>query len=193
MGDDLFVTNPKILAQGIEEGIANSVLVKVNQIGTLTETLDCVALATRAGYTCMMSHRSGETEDVDHRRPRGGHQLRADQDRLRLPHRPRGEVQPAPAHRGGAGAHGALRGTGGAQPEGVGRRAARRPRRTHSPEGRGSALFSRRAPIQMCARLSLRSRFRRCPSSIPQPRRPRRPDTVAGIGDRTSSSTWSSR
>jgi enolase len=64
VGDDLFVTNPAILAKGISEGIANAVLVKVNQIGTLTETLDCVALARRAGYTCMMSHRSGETEDV---------------------------------------------------------------------------------------------------------------------------------
>ncbi|HEV7501842.1 MAG TPA: phosphopyruvate hydratase, partial [Vicinamibacteria bacterium] len=64
VGDDVFVTNPEILARGIEKGVANSVLVKVNQIGTLTETLDCVALAGRAGYTCMMSHRSGETEDV---------------------------------------------------------------------------------------------------------------------------------
>ena len=64
VGDDLFVTNPEILARGIREGIANSVLVKVNQIGTLTETLDCVAMAGRAGYTCMMSHRSGETEDA---------------------------------------------------------------------------------------------------------------------------------
>jgi enolase len=64
VGDDLFVTNPEILARGIDEGIANAVLVKVNQIGTLTETLDCVAMAVRAGYTCMMSHRSGETEDV---------------------------------------------------------------------------------------------------------------------------------
>jgi enolase 1/2/3 len=64
VGDDLFVTNPEILVRGIEEGIANAVLVKVNQIGTLTETLDCVAMAGRAGYTCMMSHRSGETEDV---------------------------------------------------------------------------------------------------------------------------------
>ena len=64
VGDDLFVTNPEILARGIEEHIANSVLVKVNQIGTLTETLDCVAMAGRAGYTCMMSQRSGETEDV---------------------------------------------------------------------------------------------------------------------------------
>jgi enolase len=64
VGDDLFVTNPRILARGISEGVANSVLVKVNQIGTLTETLDCVAMAYRAGYTCMMSHRSGETEDT---------------------------------------------------------------------------------------------------------------------------------
>lgn len=64
VGDDLFVTNPAILAQGIRDGIANSVLVKVNQIGTLSETLDCIALAGRAGYTCMMSHRSGETEDT---------------------------------------------------------------------------------------------------------------------------------
>jgi enolase len=64
VGDDIFVTNPKILAAAIATGIANSVLVKVNQIGTLTETLECVALAGRAGYTCMMSHRSGETEDA---------------------------------------------------------------------------------------------------------------------------------
>jgi enolase len=63
VGDDLFVTNPAILAEGIAKGIANAVLVKVNQIGTLTETLECVALAGRAGYTSMMSHRSGETED----------------------------------------------------------------------------------------------------------------------------------
>jgi len=64
VGDDLFVTNPKILAEGIAKNIGNSILIKVNQIGTLTETLDCVALAGRAGYTCMMSHRSGETEDA---------------------------------------------------------------------------------------------------------------------------------
>jgi len=64
VGDDLFVTNPAILAKGIQAGIANAVLVKVNQIGTLTETLECMAVAGRAGYTCMMSHRSGETEDA---------------------------------------------------------------------------------------------------------------------------------
>jgi enolase len=64
VGDDLFVTNTKILAEGVSKGIANSILIKVNQIGSLTETLDCVGLAGRAGYTCMMSHRSGETEDT---------------------------------------------------------------------------------------------------------------------------------
>jgi enolase len=63
VGDDIFVTNPKILAEGIEKGIANSILIKVNQIGTLSETLDAMALAGRAGYTCQVSHRSGETED----------------------------------------------------------------------------------------------------------------------------------
>ncbi|MFC8449613.1 phosphopyruvate hydratase [Kitasatospora sp. NPDC057223] len=64
VGDDLFVTNPVRLAKGIETGTANALLVKVNQIGSLTETLDAVELAQRNGYRCMMSHRSGETEDV---------------------------------------------------------------------------------------------------------------------------------
>jgi enolase len=64
VGDDLFVTNPERLARGIAEGTANALLVKVNQIGTLTETLDAVDLAHRNGYRCMMSHRSGETEDT---------------------------------------------------------------------------------------------------------------------------------
>ena len=64
VGDDLFVTNPERLARGIAEGTANALLVKVNQIGTLTETLDAVSLAQRNGYRCMMSHRSGETEDT---------------------------------------------------------------------------------------------------------------------------------
>ncbi len=64
VGDDLFVTNPQRLADGIEKGTANSLLVKVNQIGTLTETLDAITLAQRAGYTTITSHRSGETEDV---------------------------------------------------------------------------------------------------------------------------------
>lgn len=63
VGDDLFVTNPKRLRKGIADGIGNSILIKVNQIGTLTETLDAVETAHRAGYTCVISHRSGETED----------------------------------------------------------------------------------------------------------------------------------
>lgn len=63
VGDDLFVTNPAILKEGIEKGIANSILIKVNQIGTLTETFDAMEMAKRAGYTAVVSHRSGETED----------------------------------------------------------------------------------------------------------------------------------
>jgi enolase len=64
VGDDVFVTNAEILREGIQQGVANSVLVKVNQIGTLSETLDTVELATQSGYTSMISHRSGETEDT---------------------------------------------------------------------------------------------------------------------------------
>ena len=64
VGDDLFVTNPERLSRGIENQTANALLVKVNQIGTLTETMDAVALAHRSGYRSMMSHRSGETEDT---------------------------------------------------------------------------------------------------------------------------------
>ena len=64
VGDDLFVTNTERLSQGIEKGIANSILIKVNQIGTLTETLDAISMANRAGYTAIVSHRSGETEDT---------------------------------------------------------------------------------------------------------------------------------
>ena len=64
VGDDLFVTNTKKLAQGIEQGVGNSILIKVNQIGTLTETFEAIEMAKRAGYTAVVSHRSGETEDV---------------------------------------------------------------------------------------------------------------------------------
>ena len=64
VGDDLFVTNTKRLKKGIELGVANSILIKVNQIGTLTETLDAIEMAKRAGYTAVVSHRSGETEDT---------------------------------------------------------------------------------------------------------------------------------
>jgi len=64
VGDDVFVTNTEILENGIKDGIANSILIKLNQIGTLTETLDAIEMAKRAGYTAVVSHRSGETEDT---------------------------------------------------------------------------------------------------------------------------------
>src|SRR5690625_7145287 len=64
VGDDLFVTNTEKLAQGIEQGVSNSILIKVNQIGTLTETFDAIEMAKTAGYTAVISHRSGETEDA---------------------------------------------------------------------------------------------------------------------------------
>ena len=64
VGDDLFVTNTAILKEGIEKGIGNSILIKVNQIGTLTETLEAINMAKEAGYTAVISHRSGETEDT---------------------------------------------------------------------------------------------------------------------------------
>ena len=64
VGDDLFVTNPKRLAKGIEQGVANAILIKVNQIGTLSETFEAVEMAKRAGYTAIISHRSGESEDT---------------------------------------------------------------------------------------------------------------------------------
>jgi enolase len=64
VGDDVFVTNPKILAKGIDNGVANSILIKLNQIGTVTETLDAIEIAAQAGYTTVISHRSGETEDT---------------------------------------------------------------------------------------------------------------------------------
>jgi enolase len=64
VGDDIFVTSMDRLARGIEEGVANSILIKLNQIGTVTETINCVELASRHGYTSVVSHRSGETEDT---------------------------------------------------------------------------------------------------------------------------------
>jgi enolase len=64
VGDDIYVTNPKIFAKGIEQGIANSILIKLNQIGTITETLECIDMACKNGYTAVVSHRSGETDDT---------------------------------------------------------------------------------------------------------------------------------
>ena len=103
VGDDLFVTNSERLRRGIDSGVANSILVKVNQIGTLTETLDAVRIGRRGGI-----HRGdvpplGRDGGHHHRRPRGGHRLRPDQDRGPVAFRPGGEVQPAAPHRGGPG------------------------------------------------------------------------------------------
>ncbi len=99
VGDDIFVTNPQRLQQGIDGGQANALLVKVNQIGTLTETLDAVSLAHRSGYRCMMSHRSGETEDTtiaDLAVATDCGQIKAGATGAL---RTSGEVQPAAAHR----------------------------------------------------------------------------------------------
>ena len=119
VGDDLFVTNSARLQRGIDEGVANSILVKVNQIGSLTETLEAMQLAAKAGYTAVVSHRSGETEDAFIGRPGRGHQRRPDQDRFRQPHRPHRQVQPVAAHRRGTGRRRQVRRTEGVQPLGA--------------------------------------------------------------------------
>ena len=80
MGDDLFCTNTKILAEGIEAGVANSVLIKVNQIGTLTETLDTIELAGKNNYKYFVSHRSGESEDTTIADLASCHQCGSNQD-----------------------------------------------------------------------------------------------------------------
>ena len=102
VGDDVFVTNPAILKKGIAEGVGNALLVKVNQIGTVTETLDAMAIAAAAGYRCVASHRSGETEDSTIADLAVGTVGRADQDRLGVAQRPRREIQSAAANRRGA-------------------------------------------------------------------------------------------
>ena len=109
VGDDLFVTNPERLEEGIVKGAANALLVKVNQIGTLTETLDAVDLAHRNGYKTMMSHRVRRDRGHHHRRPRGRRRQRPDQDRCPRPQRARRQVQPAAAHRGDPRRRGPLR------------------------------------------------------------------------------------
>ena len=112
VGDDVFVTNTEILARGIDEGVANSILVKVNQIGSLTETLEAVRMAHRAGYTSVMSHRSGETEDTTIADLAVACDCGQIKTGLGLPDRPRRQVQPAPPHRGGARDDRALRRSG---------------------------------------------------------------------------------
>ena len=110
VGDDLFVTNPERLAEGIDAGVANAILVKVNQIGTLSEALDAIALGARSGYCSVISHRSGETEDAtiaDIAVATNAGQIKTGRA---LPLRARRQVQPAPAHRGAARAPGRLPG-----------------------------------------------------------------------------------
>ena len=102
VGDDLFVTNVDFLKKGIETGCANSILIKVNQIGTLTETLDAIEMAHRAGYTSVTSHRSGETEDstiADIAVATNSGQIKTGSA---SPFGSYGQVQPAAAHRRGA-------------------------------------------------------------------------------------------
>ena len=109
IGDDLFVTNTQRIERGIVERSANSVLIKVNQIGTLSETLAAVTMAANAGWTSVMSHRSGETEDAtiaDLAVATGCGQSEARRTRAQRPHV---EVQPVAAHRGRVGADGGLR------------------------------------------------------------------------------------
>ena len=111
VGDDLFVTNPAILAKGIHDHVANAILIKLNQIGTVTETLKAVDMAHKAGYRAVISHRSGETEDTfiaDLAVATGSGQIKT---RRPLPHRPGGQVQPSPPDRMGTGSRGPLCGT----------------------------------------------------------------------------------
>ncbi len=109
VGDDIFVTNPAILREGIERRIANSILIKLNQIGTLTETLDTITIAHDAGYRAVISHRSGETEDTFIADLVGRNRRRADQIGRAGPLRAGREVQPAPAHRACAREQGSVR------------------------------------------------------------------------------------
>ena len=102
VGDDIFVTNPAILREGIERGVANSILIKLNQIGTLTETLDTIALAHEAGYRAVDLASLRRDRGHVHRRPRRRHRRRPDQDRRAGALRASGQVQPARADRGGA-------------------------------------------------------------------------------------------
>ncbi len=97
VGDDIFVTNTERLARGIDQGVANAMLIKVNQIGTLTETLEAIEMARSAGYLSVISHRSGETEDTFIADLVRRHQRRPDQDRVCQPDRPCRQVQPAAA------------------------------------------------------------------------------------------------
>ena len=100
VGDDLFVTNTTRISKGIDLGVSNSVLIKVNQIGTLTETLQAIEMSKDQGWTAIVSHRSGETEDVTIADIRCRDKRRSDQDRCAFKNRSRCQIQSAAAHRG---------------------------------------------------------------------------------------------
>ena len=108
VGDDLFVTNVDFLSKGIAMGCANSILIKVNQIGSLSETLDAIEMAHRHGYTTVTSHRSGETEDATIADIRCGYEQRPNQDRFFEPFRPYGQIQPVAPYRGRTGGFGCV-------------------------------------------------------------------------------------
>ncbi|CAM5454674.1 Enolase [Streptomyces californicus] len=149
-GDDVFCTDEAQVREGIRTGVGNSVLVKVNQIGTVTEALATVATARRAGWSAVMSHRSGETEDTtiaDLAVATGCGQIKTGS----LPFRPHRQVQPAHPHRGGVGRIGAVRRRSTAVPLLTAGRARRRARPPRGPGNGG-------APGGGCARLSGPSR-----------------------------------
>ncbi len=103
VGDDLFVTNPIFIERGIKEKAANAVLIKLNQIGTVTETVEAIALCRKAGWNYVVSHRSGETEDTVPRRFHRRDGRRPDQDRIGEPQRAHRQIQSPARDRGGAG------------------------------------------------------------------------------------------
>ena len=181
VGDDLFVTNPERLRRGIELGVGNSILVKVNQIGTLTETFEAIRIAREAGYTAVISHRSGETEDTTIADLAVAHRRRPDQDRRALALGPGGQVQPAAADRGGA-----RRGRRVPRPAGIrpGVRVVEecraRPRRT----GHGS-----KAPTPAARPHPPRRR----PAARRRPRRAAAPAGSSGTGSAASPSPWCCR
>ena len=153
VGDDLFVTNTERLKRGIDAGVANAILIKVNQIGTLTETLAAMRMAREAGYAAVMSHRSGETEDVtiaDLAVATGCGQIKTGAP---VAQRSRGQVQPAAADRGGARPRGRVPGplglprlSGRSRVQLAGQEEGRRPRRTKASGDAVSPLCHRRLP-----------------------------------------------
>jgi enolase len=110
VGDDVFVTNTRIFKEGIKQGIANSILIKINQIGTLSETFAAIEMAKRAAYTAVISHRSGETEDSTIADIAVGMNALQIKTGSLVPFRSHRQVQPVAAHRGRPRRHGRLSG-----------------------------------------------------------------------------------